>query len=297
MKITYEKLIQDSILLSQKIKEKNVLNKYDSVYGIPNGGILPGYIISNELDLPLISNPDENTLIVDDLIDSGKTLEKYPLNDSAVLYRKGHSPKTTYYLEEYNEWLELPHEKEETGIEEHFTRILEYVGENPLRTGLKDTPARMARFYKEAFKGYKECDLRLTTFPNNDDGIVYDQIVYDDGYFYSFREHHMIPFFGEYYIGYIPDKKVIGLSKIAQIVDYYCARLQIQERVVSQIADKLEKILEPKGVVVILKGRHLCREVRDVKKHKAKMITSVMRGVFREDSQTRDEFLKLCKLN
>lgn len=179
-------------------------------------------------------------------------------------------------------------------IEKAIETILKEIGENTKRTGLKETPKRLIRFFEETFKGYKECNLRLTTFPNNDDGIIYDQIIFDKGYFYSFCEHHCVPFFGDYAIGYVPDKKIIGLSKIAQIVDYYAGRLQVQERLTQQILNKLEEILQPKGVIVVLKARHLCREMRDVKKQKSIMGTSAINGVFVKP-EVRTEFLSLIK--
>ncbi len=180
-------------------------------------------------------------------------------------------------------------------IHDNIRQLLEWIGEDPNREGLRETPLRVVNMFTEIFKGYKDEDsLKITTFPNNDDGINYDQMITDKGYFYSFCEHHCVPFFGEYYIGYIPDKKVIGLSKIARIVDYYGSRLQVQERLTQQILSKLEKELEPKGVIVILKARHLCREMRGIKKQEAMMGTSAISGVFNQP-ETRQEFLNLIK--
>jgi GTP cyclohydrolase IA len=177
-------------------------------------------------------------------------------------------------------------------IEQNIREILVQIGEDPERTGIKDTPKRIARMYEEVFKGYKEDNLKLTSFPNNDDGITYDQIIFDKGYFYSFCEHHMVPFFGEYAIGYIPDKKVIGLSKIGRIVDHYSSRMQVQERLTQQVLDRLEEVLKPQGVIVTIKARHLCRELRGIHKQGAVMGTSAISGVFKKP-EVRAEFLSL----
>lgn len=175
--------------------------------------------------------------------------------------------------------------------------VLREIGENPEREGLLDTPKRVAKMFCEIYRGYKEHEKpNITVFSNNNDGIEYDQMITDRGYFFSQCEHHMMPFFGDYYFAYIPNKKVIGLSKIARLVDYYSAKLQVQERLTIQIVDELEKALEPKGIALIMKGRHLCKEMRGVKKHNAEMTTSEMRGVFKKDEKARAEFLSLIKL-
>jgi len=179
-------------------------------------------------------------------------------------------------------------------IQEAVKIIFKEIGENPDREGLLETPKRISNMYKELFRGYDESKKpKVTTFSNNNDGISYDQMIIDTGYFFSFCEHHMIPFFGEYYFAYIPNKKVIGLSKIARLIDYYSAKLQIQERLVKEVVDEIEKICEPLGIALVMKGRHLCKEMRGVKKYNGVMMTSDMRGVFREQSSTRQEFFNL----
>lgn len=174
--------------------------------------------------------------------------------------------------------------------------ILESIGENPEREGLKDTPQRVIKMWKEIFRGYDESQKpKLAIFPNNEDGISYDQMIVDTGYFYSQCEHHMVPFFGEYYFAYIPNKKILGLSKVARVVDYFSAKLQIQERLVKEIVDYLEYELQPKGIALVMKGRHLCKEMRGAKKVNGNMVTSDVRGVFKDDSTARIEFLSLIK--
>lgn len=173
--------------------------------------------------------------------------------------------------------------------------LLSVIGEDTQRAGLLDTPRRMAKMYDEFFKGYDPKNKpRITTFDNGLDGLKYDQMITDTGEFYSFCEHHFIPFFGNYYFAYIPDKKILGLSKVARIVAYHSGRLQVQERLVKEIVDDLESAVKPKGIALVLRGRHLCKEMRGVKQ-KGEMTTSDLRGVFRKP-ETRTEFLKLVKI-
>lgn len=124
--------------------------------------------------------------------------------------------------------------------------------------------------------------------------MSYDQMIIDTGYFYSQCEHHMAPFFGKYYFAYIPDKDILGLSKVARIVDFHSSRLQVQERLVKEIVDDLETALKPLGIALILKGRHLCKEMRGVKKVNGEMTTSDLRGVFRTKPEVREEFINLA---
>ena len=170
--------------------------------------------------------------------------------------------------------------------------ILIELGENPSREGLGDTPNRVARMYQEMFLGY---DLKkkpkLTSFSNSNSSS--EQLISDHGYFYSHCEHHMVPFFGDYYFGYIPNGKIIGLSKIARLVDYYCAKLQVQENLTREILDAIEKELKPKGAILIMKARHLCKEMRRVKKSNGEMTTMDARGIFKEDHEKRKEFMDM----
>lgn len=150
--------------------------------------------------------------------------------------------------------------------------------------------------WKELYYGYdKSKEPKLTTFPNNKDGVHYDQMVFDLGYFYSQCEHHLLTFFGTYYFAYFPGEKILGLSKIAKLVDYHAARLQIQERLAKEVADNIEKAVSPRGIALVLKARHLCKEMRGVRKHKSIMITSELRGFFRNRESTRMEFLEFIK--
>ena len=174
--------------------------------------------------------------------------------------------------------------------------LLLEIGENPERTGLKDTPTRMAKMWIDIFKGYdKEQIPEVTVFPNGEDGITYNQIITDTGTFNSWCEHHMALFQGTYYFGYIPNKLIVGLSKIARVVDYFSARLQVQERLGENIVKYIDTKLKPQGMILIIKEKHTCKTVRGVKKD-GNMTTSILTGIFKEDISARNEFLSLINL-
>jgi GTP cyclohydrolase I len=178
-------------------------------------------------------------------------------------------------------------------IEHHIREILKLVGENVEREGLLETPARVTRMYEEIFAGY-EVDPRDVL------GVTFDErheelVIVKDIVYYSQCEHHMAPFFGKAHIGYIPSGKIAGLSKLARLVEAVSRRLQVQERITSQIADILEEVLQPHGVMVVVEGEHLCMCARGVKKPGSKTVTSAVRGQFRQSSALRSEFLALLK--
>ena len=181
-------------------------------------------------------------------------------------------------------------------VEDAVKGILSEIGEDPNREGLKDTPERVKRLYKEITSGYNEDPNEIIN------GAIYDidydeMVIVKDIEFYSLCEHHMLPFFGKAQIAYIPKKKVIGLSKIARIVEVYARRLQVQERMTVQIANFLNETLKPKGVAVVVNGYHLCMAMRGIRKSDANMLTSSMLGAFRNDERTRAEFLSLIGQN
>lgn len=185
-------------------------------------------------------------------------------------------------------------------IEKTIKHLLGLIGENPERAGLVGTPDRIARMYQEIFRGYNPNEHpKITTFDNGVDGLVYDNMVIDTGNFYSMCEHHMMPFFGKYVFGYIPHPqgKILGISKIGRVVDYHSAKLQVQERLVSDIVEDIEKALgeeyPPIGVALIMQGEHLCKTMRGVKKA-GLMSACRLDGVFRSDSSARSEFLAVA---
>ena len=147
--------------------------------------------------------------------------------------------------------------------------------------------------YKEIFRGYDLSQKpKITTFPNDgEDGFKIDQMIFDRGYFYSMCEHHCIPFHGTYTFAYIPKEKVLGISKVGRTVDYYAAKLQIQERLTQEIANALWDALEPQGLALEMEARHLCKEMRGLKKHNSPMNTLAVLGLMRDDQSVKQEFL------
>jgi len=173
-------------------------------------------------------------------------------------------------------------------------RFLRELGEDPAREGLLRTPERGEKALRFLTSGYQENVDQLlngATF-----SVAYDEmVIVKDIEFFSLCEHHLLPFFGKVHIAYLPSKKVIGLSKMARLVNMFARRLQIQERMTSQIAQALEEKIDPQGVGVIVEARHLCMQMRGVEKQHSKAVTSAMLGAFRHNKQTRDEFLALVR--
>lgn len=185
----------------------------------------------------------------------------------------------------------------ETGhgkIAELVREMLIHLGENPDREGLRRTPERFEKALRFLTSGYRQDPEKLLNGAMF--SVCYDEmVVLKDIELYSLCEHHLLPFFGKCHIAYIPDKKVVGLSKMARLVNMYARRLQIQERLTSQIANAIQEKLSPQGVGVIVEARHLCMVMRGVEKQNSTTTTSAMLGAFRENKQTRDEFLSLIK--
>lgn len=170
---------------------------------------------------------------------------------------------------------------------------IKYIGDDPAREGVMQTPERIIKSWKELYKGYSQDpkDL-LTVF----DGEGYDQIVLlSDIEMFSTCEHHMLPFYGRAHVAYIPNEKVIGISKLARLLDIYARRLQIQERIGMQVTNALMQYLEPKGAACIIEAKHMCMQIRGVQKQNSIMKTSSMQGVFMKDSKARNELLDLIK--
>ncbi|HEY8714828.1 MAG TPA: GTP cyclohydrolase I FolE [Candidatus Acidoferrum sp.] len=173
-------------------------------------------------------------------------------------------------------------------------KMISLVGEDPNREGLRKTPERFEKAFKFLTSGYHQnVDhvLNGATF-----SVAYDQmVIVKDIEFFSLCEHHLLPFFGKCHVAYLPNKKVIGLSKVARLVNMFARRLQIQERLTNQIAQAIAEKISPEGVGVIIEARHLCMQMRGVEKQHGQAVTSAMLGAFRQNKETRDEFLSLVK--
>lgn len=187
-------------------------------------------------------------------------------------------------------------DKEKKRLEEITKELLGLIGEDSTRQGLIKTPKRVAESWKFLSQGYHQ---NLDEIINEAifDESAKDMIIVKDIEFYSLCEHHLIPFYGKAHVGYIPDGKIIGLSKIPRVIDFYARRLQVQERLTNQIATCIQDLLNPKGVAVIMEGRHFCMLMRGVQKQNSIASTSSMLGAFKDQSTTRNEFLKLVEVN
>ena len=249
------------------------------VYGVPRGGAVAMLLHPNIIP---VASPEEADVIVDDLIDSGATRDRF------AHYGK---PFLTLFDKQKDSgfgWINFPWEAKDEGIEDNVRRILQRY-DNPAREGLIDTPKRYAKFFDEFFA---VPEVKFTTFKN--EGID-EMIVQRDIFFHSFCEHHIAPFFGTAVVAYIPGDKIVGLSKLARTVDYYAHRFQNQERITQQIAERLVAELNPRGVAVMLTARHTCMELRGVRKNNAFTTTSMLTGIFKDDIRARSEFLALSK--
>ena len=200
----------------------------------------------------------------------------------------------TYHAAEYLQELEasLGPRSTEDELEPLVRELVTRLGEDTSRDGLKDTPFRVARALRELTRGYEQDPeevLRSALFD-----VTYDEmVIVKDIEVFSLCEHHMLPFFGKLHVAYIPRKKVIGLSKTARLVDIFARRLQIQERLTQQVAETIQRAIDPAGVGVICEAQHLCMMMRGVEKQHSSTITSAMLGVFRDNPKTREEFLTL----
>ena len=185
-------------------------------------------------------------------------------------------------------------ESKKDPIQPHIEAILEEIGEDPTRDGLDRTPARVAKAYRFLTKGYAEDPVTLLNDALFD--VSYDEMVLvKDIGFYSLCEHHMLPFFGRVHVAYIPNGKVVGLSKIPRLVEMFARRLQVQERLTMQIAEIIEKVLAPRGVAVVAESIHLCMMMRGVEQQNAFAITSSLKGEFQDDPKTRSVFMELIR--
>ena len=178
-----------------------------------------------------------------------------------------------------------------TDAEEAVRTLLRWAGDDPEREGLLDTPARVARAFEEWFAGYQEDPMEFLERTFEEVEGYDEMVVLRDIRLESYCEHHLAPILGKIHIGYMPDKRVVGISKLARVADAYAKRLQIQEKLTAQIANCINEVLQPKGVAVVIEAEHQCMTTRGVHKHGVSMATSTMLGAFRQGSDTRREFL------
>lgn len=248
-------------------------------YGVPRGGQIVAGMTGNAVD-----TIEEADVIIDDIIDSGATLKRYKeecYKPFVALIDKR--------VELQEEWLVFPWENENGNVEDNVRRLLQYFGEDANREGLQDTPKRFVKFFREFLN---PPEWNCTTF----EGEGYDEMIVQTNIpFHSLCEHHIAPFFGTGNIAYIPNKRIVGLSKLARTLETFSRRLQNQERITTQVAEFLWNELQPKGVAVQITAKHMCMEMRGVKKHDTHTTTTKLLGVFKEDNKARAEFLSAIK--
>lgn len=282
-----------------RIMCEHPVNETVFLYPVMRGGLVPAYNLLGVLrslgqDARITQLLGEATHIVDDIIDSGATRERLlakagrPLPFLAVVDKIA-SPSL--------EWVTFPWEedagKQET-VEDNVRRILQFIGEKVDREGLLETPGRVVKAYQEWFSGYGvDPAAILKTFEDGAESTD-EMVVVKDIRFYSHCEHHMAPFFGKATIAYVPDGRIVGLSKLPRLVEVFARRLQVQERLTTQIAETINEVLKPKGVAVLVEARHMCVESRGVRSPDSTTRTSKLLGCM-STPEARAEFLELAK--
>jgi GTP cyclohydrolase I len=257
------------------------------LYGIPRGGQIVAGLTGRAVD-----TPEEADVIVDDIIDSGATKDRWQAKYPGKFFWSLVDKRS---LANLSEWVEFPWESADStaGPTDNVIRLLEFVGEDPNREGLRETPKRVCKALTEMTAGYKDDPALILAADFDSEG--YDQMIWlRDIDFYSMCEHHMLPFHGTAVVGYIPDKRVVGLSKLARLVDCFARRLQIQERLTRQIAEALNDKLKPVGYGVVIRAHHMCMSCRGVRKPNAEMVTSALGGAIKDKDAARAEFMKLA---
>lgn len=253
-----------------------------NLYGIPRGGAIVAALTKR-----FVNSPAYADIIVDDIIDTGKTAERY-----RKLYQKPVVGLIDKQNGDPSGWYVMPWEPTDptTDLEDTVIRQLEFVGEDPNRDGLRETPRRVIQSFQEMTCGYKEDPTKILSKVFE---VTYDEIVIlKDIGFWSLCEHHMIPFHGKIHIGYLPNGKVVGISKLARLAYAFSRRLQVQERLTQDIANAIMENLKPQGAGVVIEATHLCMAMRGVQAP-AIMVTSCLLGLFRD--RCRQEFLDLAR--
>jgi GTP cyclohydrolase I len=276
--------------IAKELRKISEDNRHVAIYGVPRGGIPVAYMVAEAYrgdgyTAEVVFKIEQAEIIVDDIIDSGKTREKYA-NEPAPFFALVNKKY------DGNHWFVFPWEVAEgTGAEDVVTRFLQYIGEDAKRNGLRDSPQRVVRSWDELYKGYK---MNPEDFMKIFDELCDEMVILRNIEFYSMCEHHFLPFYGKVHIAYIPQGgKVVGVSKLARIVECFSRRLQIQERLTSQITDTIEKYLKPVGCACFIEAKHLCMMARGIEKQNSVMITSSLKGSFKDKSDSRIEFLLL----
>lgn len=268
-----------------------------TAYPVPRGGVPAAYLIQKYMPgIFLTHDPDQADVFIDDIIDSGATmqywLDRYPHAGFFALVNKLEGNPDDLV----DSWIVFPWEGDaEKSVADNIVRLLQYIGEDPNRPGLLETPHRVAKAWADWTAGYGQDPASILKVFEDGAEECDEMVVVRDIPFYSHCEHHLAPFFGTADIAYIPNGRIVGLSKLSRLLDVFARRLQVQERLTSQVAGALWEHLQPKGVGVTLKARHLCMESRGINRQGHHTVTSALRGVFKEDARVRAEFQNLTR--
>lgn len=305
--------IRDTIgLFAHKIMQEKL--PFDVVVAVSRGGIIPGIFLRDLLNYyksgtelkvvdPFVEGAlkefaKKHVILVDDIYDTGATSKFFVEQASKYKIKLRQFfviDKRPMDAIDRKIWWKFPWETaqdEAGGRRQAVVALLRSLGEDPLREGLKDTPQRVDKMWYELGAGYQQKPkeiLKATFAPEEYD----EMIVLSDIEFFSTCEHHMLPFYGKVHFGYLPDKRIVGISKLARLVDCFAQRLQIQERMTMQIGKAFEEVVKPKGVGVVVEATHLCMMLRGVKKRNPVMKTSYLTGPFRNKPEARSEFTRL----
>jgi GTP cyclohydrolase IA len=294
--LTHEEVAVRALEISHKLRDR-YREKPVCAFAVPRGGIPAAYRVQCFYpQMYLANNIEEADIIIDDVIDSGRTRSRFISQDGEeeygfyALYDKQGRDKDLG-------WIVFPWEQLDPTADtsDNIVRLIESFGEDPNREGLQKTPERVARAWQHWCGGYRvDTGGLLTTFADGSEH--YDEMVLVRNLpFYSHCEHHLAPFFGVAHIAYIPEGRIIGLSKIPRLLDAFARRLQVQERLTQQVAEALWTALAPKGVAVMITARHLCMESRGIQQQGHNTTTTALRGVFKENAAARAEFLSSVK--
>ena len=267
------------------------------VWGIPRGGSVVAALLAAAGKARLADTPERAEVLVDDIYDSGQTAKKYQTLYNLPVWCAFDKRMGPWK----GEWLVMPWEGSPLGPttdggEDIVTRLLQYIGEDPTREGLQDTPRRFLEAWAEFSRGYAMDPAAILGRQFSNEGMD-ELVVVRNISFHSKCEHHLADMNGVVNIGYIPGKTIVGLSKMARLVEAYSRRLQVQERLTNQLADAMNEHLRPLGVGIIVRASHACMASRGVRAHNTDTVTSALRGVMKTKPEARAEFLALCNEN
>lgn len=296
--VSLEQVIERCDYILREVALLNDRKHLIRVFGVPRGGALAlhsylTYARATGAAIPFVPvlSPESADIILDDIIDSGKTRsfyeKRFPQTPFVAVIDKLNNPDHRQMG-----WFHFPWEPDpKMDIGSSVTRMLEYLGEDPNREGLLETPSRVVKSWGTLFGGYKmKVEDQFKTF---EEGACDELVVLRGIEFYSTCEHHMLPFSGKAHIGYIPNGKVVGVSKLARILEVYARRLQIQERIGQEVTAAIVKHLAPKGVACVLEAQHYCMTARGVQKQNSVMVTASLTGCFKDEPECRSEFYRL----